>query len=111
MFISVKIYSVGVWNLGTLGPGKLGLRLKFTPLEFETHNVVEIQTIDYVKIYSVGVWNWKDVPNEQGGRHRLKFTPLEFETLQILYRSRREKQLKFTPLEFETHIIRYPKLL
>ena len=51
------------------------------------------------------------MPNEQGGRHRLKFTPLEFETLQILYRSRREKQLKFTPLEFETHIIRYPKLL
>ena len=56
----VKIYSVGVWNLLRMTLFLLCLKLKFTPLEFETRR--QILRLNF--------------------RRRLKFTPLEFETLQ-----------------------------
>ena len=57
-----------------------GVKLKFTPLEFETQ--------------------WQDY----GGKpyHLLKFTPLEFETTKRPKELLRRALLKFTPLEFET---------
>ena len=54
--------------------------LEFTPLEFETGDIVNII---------------KD-------SKKLEFTPLEFETSQISALCRRISALEFTPLEFET---------
>ena len=56
------------------------VRLKFTPLEFETVSLFR---------------------RARPG-HQLKFTPLEFETVSLFRRARPGHQLKFTPLEFET---------
>ena len=56
--LSIRIYSVGVWNSKvTRLPSKCRL-LEFTPLEFETKNII-------FKIKII---------------FKLEFTPLEFET-------------------------------
>ena len=56
------------------------LKLKFTPLEFETDDLARF-----------------------GFRsNELKFTPLEFETLFAVKQQSLNLLLKFTPLEFET---------
>ena len=62
---------------------RLGLsRLKFTPLEFDTADALALTFFD------------KIAP--------LKFTPLEFETLLFHSGKTAYTPLKFTPLEFET---------
>ena len=55
--------------------------LKFTPLEFETLELVY----------------------QKQEKKRLKFTPLEFETKLQAAQTCLDMELKFTPLEFETY--------
>ena len=58
----VKIYSVGVWNIGEGEIETYGTELKFTPLEFETSTItVKPDEQCEVKIYSVGVWNSENI--------------------------------------------------
>ena len=81
------------------------LKLKFTPLEFETPISWKNQSQEIVKIYSVGVWNFHDFKLHILSRW-LKFTPLEFETIFYGRWPCDLSLLKFTPLEFETKVDR-----
>ena len=57
---AVKIYSVGVWNVAVMCAIVRYLKLKFTPLEFETRHIQGGIPYFLVKIYSVGVWNYQN---------------------------------------------------
>ena len=84
---------------------KRTVRLKFTPLEFETFETIQSRKPKIVKIYSVGVWNFSE-PLALARSALLKFTPLEFETKRRSKSADSRRGLKFTPLEFETYLIK-----
>ena len=123
----IRIYSVGVWNIIWQEPPFGGLRLEFTPLEFETLlREYKSNTFLAIRIYSVGVWNaflakaqrsptsiriysvgvWNTAVKKPLNTSvtGLEFTPLEFETKLNQYEFRRQELLEFTPLEFETDL-------